>query len=83
MWFQTWERKLKESDTKDKETNMISMQTRDDITALLIGVWNLCEEKFKTSNASVIPCRINSDVIENNFHSKEAFIMDQIQIQIT
>jgi len=67
-WFQDWEKYiLSNSEVKDKENNMISHQTRADICSLLIGFHELCTEKLKTGSASIVPDRLNSDVIENVF----------------
>ena len=52
---------------KDKDKCLMSMQTREDIQSLLLGFVNMCEEKFKCSNSSIVPARVNSDVIENVF----------------
>lgn len=66
-WFQKWEKVIKDSNRKDKEKCLISMQTREDIVSLILDFDSMCSEKFKKSNSSIIPSRINSDVIENIF----------------
>ena len=50
-----------------KEKHMISHQTRADICSLLIGFDELCSEKLRNNSSSIVPNRINSDVIENVF----------------
>lgn len=67
-WFQAWETSVQSNlDIKDKEKHMISHQTRSDICSLLIGFHEMCKEKLKTDSSSIVPNRINSDVIENVF----------------
>ena len=51
---------------KEKEKHMISNQTRADICSLLIGFDELCSE-LRNNSCSIVPNRINSDVIENVF----------------
>jgi hypothetical protein len=46
---------------------MISHQTREDIISSIMGFEEFCVDKLKVSNASIIPSRLNSDVIENMF----------------
>jgi hypothetical protein len=62
---------------------MISHQTREDIISSIMGFEEFCVDKLKVSNASIIPSRLNSDVIENIFANKELYIMGQIPIQPT
>jgi hypothetical protein len=67
-WFIKWERSVKYDDgIRNKEKHMISHQTREDIISSVMGFQELCNYKLKMSNASIIPSRINSDVIENMF----------------
>lgn len=68
IWFQAWESFIQtKTDIKDKEKHMISHQTRADICSLLIGFNEMCKEKLKSGSSSIVPNRINSDVIENVF----------------
>ena len=65
-WFVQWENSVKNSEsTKNKEKCLISHQTRQDIISSILGFEELCLYKLKRSNASIIPSRLNSDVIEN------------------
>ncbi|CAC5415159.1 unnamed protein product [Mytilus coruscus] len=67
-WFVHWENSVKNNATiKNKEKCLISHQTRQDIISAVLGFEELCLYKLKKSNASIIPNRINSDVIENIF----------------
>lgn len=67
-WFQAWENEIRSDDEiKDKEKSLISFQCREDIFSLLKGFGEFCHEKFRVSGGSVIPNRVNSDVIENVF----------------
>ncbi|XP_033729442.1 uncharacterized protein LOC117318583 [Pecten maximus] len=62
-WFRSWE-----IETSPKvEKNLISHQTREDIISLLLGFDEMCLDKFSRSSSSIVPRRINSDVIENIF----------------
>jgi hypothetical protein len=67
-WFKNWEDEVKADDSlKPKETFLISHQTRADICSLIIGFRELCIDKLHSSAASIVPCRVNSDIIENVF----------------
>ncbi|XP_053409240.1 uncharacterized protein LOC128559964 [Mercenaria mercenaria] len=65
-WFQ-WENTVKDTDKKVKEKSLISFQTREDIVSLILGFDSMCKIKFSQSAGSVVPSRVNSDVIENIF----------------
>lgn len=68
LWFQKWESENKHNDDiKEKEKSLLSFQCREDITSLLIGFDEFCREKLTMSGGSIMPNRINSDVIENIF----------------
>lgn len=58
---------ISNSNIKDKEKHQISHQTRADICSFLIGFEEMCTEKLKNGSSSIVPNRINSDVIENVF----------------
>ena len=67
-WFLQWEKSIKsDSNIKNKERCLISHQTRADITSLLLGFHELCEYKLEKSSCSIVPSRVNSDIIENLF----------------
>ena len=67
-FFVTWEKEIKENDNiKNKEHCLISHQTRQDIVSSILGFEELCKQHFRKSNGSIIPSRVNSDVIENIF----------------
>lgn len=67
-WFLEWEESIKsDPEIKQKEKALISHQTRADLASLLIGFYELCEDKLKRNSCSIIPSRVNSDVIENLF----------------
>lgn len=67
-WFIEWEKNIKQNKTiKNKEKCLISHQTREDIVSAVLGFEELCLYKLKKSNASIVPNRINSDVVENLF----------------
>lgn len=62
-WFVEWENSI----PTQKEKCLISHQTRDDIVCLILAFEELCHYKMKKSHFSIVPGRINSDVIENMF----------------
>jgi len=67
-WFVKWENQIKnDTSIKNKEKHLISHQTREDIVSSLLGFEELCKHKLKKSHGSIIPSRVNSDVIENLF----------------
>ncbi|KAJ8319800.1 hypothetical protein KUTeg_001387 [Tegillarca granosa] len=67
-FFVEWEREIKkDSKIKNNGKHLISLQTRQDIISSILGFEELCKQKFKHSNFSMVPNRINSDVIENIF----------------
>lgn len=65
QWFKEWESDILSD--KDKEKHLISHQTRADICSLIIGFRELCEYRLRTSSCSIVPSRLNSDIIENVF----------------
>jgi len=67
-WFRSWENNIKQNtEIKDKEKCLLSYQTREDLTSLLVGFNELCKDRFQQTSSSIVPNRINSDVIENIF----------------
>ena len=67
-FFVDWEKSIaSNTNNKNKESFMISHQTRQDIISSILGFEELCKLRFKKTNASVIPSRLNSDVVENVF----------------
>jgi hypothetical protein len=66
-WFCSWESEVKESSVKNPEKFLISHQTRQDISSLVTGFNEFCQHKFTRSDSSIIPSRVNIDVIENLF----------------
>lgn len=67
-WFIKWEQIVKENKMiKNKEKHLISYQTREGIISSIVGFKELCMYKLKSCDASIIPSRVNSDVIENMF----------------
>ena len=68
LWTGSLVEKMKHDERiKNKENCLISHQKRQDISSSILGFDELCSYKFKKSNASIIPSRVNSDVIENIF----------------
>ena len=67
-WFKRWEHENKSNnEVTEKEKSLLSFQCREDIVSLLVGFDEFSREKLQKSGGSIIPNRINSDVIENVF----------------
>lgn len=63
-WFCEWESEVLNNDqVKDKEFFLISHDT----CSLIIGFRELCDHRLKHSSGSIVPSRINSDIIANVF----------------
>ena len=71
-WFSAWENEIKESGVKTPEKYLLSHQTRQDICSLITGFREFCQNKLPKSDSSIIPSRVNSDVIENLFCQERA-----------
>lgn len=68
QWFIKWEQIVKEDKMiKNKKKHLISYQTREGIISSSMGFEELCMYKLKSCDASIIPSRVNSDVIEKMF----------------
>jgi hypothetical protein len=63
---------------RNKEKCLISHQTRQDIISAMLGFEELCTYKLKKSNASSIPNRVNSDVIEPILYVKLCMAPDKV-----
>jgi len=63
QWFEEWE-----TAAVDKKS-FFSYQTAEDVKSMLVGFLNLVQNHFKSTMlpTSIIPVRINSDLIENWF----------------
>lgn len=67
-WFIKWETSVKnDKSIKNKQRCLISRQTRHDIISGITGLEELWMFKLQKSNSSIIPSKLNSDVIENLF----------------
>lgn len=68
-FFKRWENSvLQDKQKSNKEKCLISNQTRQDISSMILGFKHFCINKLTRYNGfSVIPSRINSDPIENMF----------------
>lgn len=58
---------MADQSVKKKEICLISHKTRQGIISSILGFEELCMHKLKKQSASIIPCRLNSDIIENIF----------------
>jgi hypothetical protein len=67
-WFETWEANLTRKSTAEKARCLMSYQCREDLRSCVIGFHELCVSHLtENPNSSIIPSRINSDVVENHF----------------
>lgn len=69
-WFCTLEKQnksLTNINKKELEKSLFSYQTMEDIRSLLIGFDEMCGIHFLSTSSSIIPNRVNSDVVENVF----------------
>jgi hypothetical protein len=73
-WFEGWESHITNMPSSNKEKNLISHQTREDIRSCLTGFTQLCRNILKINRCSLVPARINSDVIENIFCQQRGII---------
>ncbi|CAG2199346.1 unnamed protein product [Mytilus edulis] len=72
-WFRAWVASIKQStEIKDKEKCLLSFQTREDLTSLLVVFDDMFKDRFQRISSSIIPNRINSDVLENIFSQQRA-----------
>ena len=68
LWFEDWER---ESATPK---DMLSRQTQEDIKSMLAGFLALAEFHFQDSTTSLVPGRINNDIVENFFCQQRTLV---------
>lgn len=59
------------------------METREDLDYLFHGFMSLVDICIDKLQVDLIPSRVNSDIIENIFASREPYIMVLTPIQIT
>lgn len=75
-WFNDWEIHVNSqkvaASVKDKQ--LMSVQTLEDLNSCLIGFNSLCKNTLKHKIISIVPDRINSDVIENVFCQQRGII---------
>lgn len=55
----------------------------EDIRSLLMGFDEMCGIHFLSTSSSIIPNRLNSDVVKNVFSNKEGYSMGLTQIHLT
>lgn len=69
-WFCTLEKQnksLTNINKKELEKSLLSYQTMEDIRSLLMGFDEMCGIHFLSTSSSIIPNRMNSDVVKNVF----------------
>ena len=62
-FFQTWEDDIKKT-SKKYTTKLLSAQCREDLQSTCLGFLQVCKQQLR-KGTSVIPGRMNSDVVEN------------------
>ena len=68
-WFKEWEREVKAMSTlkaSDRNRHMMSAETMEDVRFCITGFISITEARI-AEGFSVMPSRINSDVVENFF----------------
>ncbi|WAR17634.1 hypothetical protein MAR_032228, partial [Mya arenaria] len=76
-WFNDWEAHVQEKEGQtnaQKEKQLMSVQTREDLNSCIIGFTCLCENVLSRARVSIVPARVNSDVIENIFCQQRGII---------
>ena len=75
-WFNEWESSVKKQkmSLSEQEKCLMSSQTREDLNSCIIGFNNLCKTTLESHRNSIVPARINSDVIENIFCQQRGII---------
>lgn len=76
-WFNKWEILMKNKtglSANEKEKMLLSSQTREDSNSCITGFTKLCRETLKFNRHSIVPARVNSDVIENIFCQQRGIV---------
>lgn len=74
-WFQEWENEVcqQEGITKsEKQKMLMSAETREDLQFLISGFAKLVKYCLEVLDVSLVPGRVNSDIIENIFCQQRA-----------
>ena len=70
-WFQLWESSVSQ---EEKKSALMTKETREDTMSVLKGFGQLCQNHFKVSDLSIVPARVNSDIVENLFCQQRALL---------
>ena len=62
-FFEAWEEEAKLK--KIASTALFSAQCREDLQCTILGFMELCKSHLKHYGSSIIPGRVNSDIVEN------------------
>ena len=75
-WFHDWEAHVnsKKNPVSNRDKQLLSPQTREDLNSCIIGFSTLCKNTLRKRRNSIVPARINSDVIENIFCQQRGII---------
>ena len=75
-WFNDWEAHVnsKKKPVPNRDKQLMSVQTREDLNSCIIGFNTLCRNTLRHTRHSIVPARINSDVIENIFCQQRGII---------
>jgi phage-related tail protein len=63
-FFETWEAQAREKYTAFS-AKLLSAQCREDLQSTILGFLELCRQHIPKFTTSVVPGRVNSDIVEN------------------
>ena len=73
-WFKAWQKDVNSKNTltaADKKKMLISYETMEDVRFCITGFEQICKARVRTG-FSVLPSRMNSDIVENFFCQQRA-----------
>ena len=73
-WFKSWETSVTESKHLKKSAALLSSQTMEDVYSMILGFKTMVTNHFKKSCLSIVPGRVNSDIVENFFCQQRTLI---------
>ena len=62
-FFEGWEKEARECKRVTKA--LMSSQCREDLASTILGFIELCKQHLTVHKTSIIPGRVNSDIVEN------------------
>jgi hypothetical protein len=70
--FEEWEAKAREN--KTVKSALLSCQSREDLQCTILGFIELCKNHIPVYGTSIVPGRVNSDIVENTYVIIEIFM---------